>query len=330
MPPAFCLRYPRTRIDSLYRSHAAWEGGAACPVEGKVVVVTGGAMGIGRWLARTFAKEGARLAIADVAPMDNVLSGGAGARRRGHRRPHQRLRRGRGALAHGTRSTGATGASTCSSTTQPSSRTSTSGAPRWPRIRDMDEAFFDKVMRTNLGGTFLCTKHVLPYMESLNAGHIIHFGQGTLKRAAERGAQHRHVRLRRLEALDPGVRQVRRRGGARVQPSACSAWGRAAAAATSESRETGAGIPGGGGGIVTEDSPQVGAREPAPRAGGVGRRPLRDRGASGHGVLRPPGHRPRRRPRHRGGLSIRHSSGSWNPPSRSAPPALVFGYAMTR
>ncbi len=42
-------------------------------VEGKVVVVTGGAKGIGRWVAKTFAKEGARLAIADVAPMDTVM-----------------------------------------------------------------------------------------------------------------------------------------------------------------------------------------------------------------------------------------------------------------
>ncbi|MXY58928.1 MAG: SDR family NAD(P)-dependent oxidoreductase, partial [Chloroflexi bacterium] len=42
-------------------------------VEGKVVVVTGGAKGIGRWVARTFAKEGARLAIADVAPMETVM-----------------------------------------------------------------------------------------------------------------------------------------------------------------------------------------------------------------------------------------------------------------
>ena len=43
---------------------------AGMSVEGKVVVVTGGAKGIGRWVAKTFAKEGARLAIADVAPME--------------------------------------------------------------------------------------------------------------------------------------------------------------------------------------------------------------------------------------------------------------------
>ena len=41
-------------------------------VEGKVVIVTGGASGIGRFVAGTFAAAGARLAIADVAPMDTV------------------------------------------------------------------------------------------------------------------------------------------------------------------------------------------------------------------------------------------------------------------
>lgn len=43
-------------------------------VRGKVVIITGGAQGVGRYVARTFAAEGAKLAIADVASMDNVVS----------------------------------------------------------------------------------------------------------------------------------------------------------------------------------------------------------------------------------------------------------------
>src|SRR5437762_47571 len=45
-------------------------------MDGPVVVVTGAARGIGRWVARTFAEAGARLAVADpvldalVAEMD--------------------------------------------------------------------------------------------------------------------------------------------------------------------------------------------------------------------------------------------------------------------
>jgi 3-oxoacyl-[acyl-carrier protein] reductase len=54
------------------------------------------------------------------------------------------------------------------------------GNPKWPRIRDMEQSFWDRVLGTNLGGTFLCTKHVLRQMESQHSGHIIslHGGGG--------------------------------------------------------------------------------------------------------------------------------------------------------
>ena len=55
------------------------------------------------------------------------------------------------------------------------------GLAHWDRIRDMQLDFFDNVMRTNLYGTFLCMKHVIPYMERQGSGHIINLGQGNLK-----------------------------------------------------------------------------------------------------------------------------------------------------
>ena len=54
------------------------------------------------------------------------------------------------------------------------------GTKRWPRIVDMEPSFFDNVIRTNLFGTFLTTKYVLPYMEAQGGGHIINFGQGNV------------------------------------------------------------------------------------------------------------------------------------------------------
>ena len=145
----------------------------------KVVIITGGAKGIGRYNARLFAAEGAKLAIADVAPMDtvvkeiqeleaDVLPVPTDLREENQvadlmKQVHDRYGRidvlinNGGIVPH-----------------------FQWGLPHWDRVRDMDFDFFDNVMRTNLGGTFLCTKHVLPYMEAQGSGHIINFGQGTL------------------------------------------------------------------------------------------------------------------------------------------------------
>jgi 3-oxoacyl-[acyl-carrier protein] reductase len=52
------------------------------------------------------------------------------------------------------------------------------GIPRWPRVRFLEKAFWDGVIQTNLGGTFLCTKYVVPFMEARRAGHIINLWGG--------------------------------------------------------------------------------------------------------------------------------------------------------
>ena len=57
------------------------------------------------------------------------------------------------------------------------------GVPKWPRIRDMEEAFWTRVQQTNLGGTFLCTKHALPYLEGRGGGHVINLHGGGGERA---------------------------------------------------------------------------------------------------------------------------------------------------
>ena len=54
--------------------------------------------------------------------------------------------------------------------------------PRWPLIADMPAEFWDRVVRTNLYGTFFGTKHVIPHMAKRKAGHIINlYGGGGLK-----------------------------------------------------------------------------------------------------------------------------------------------------
>ena len=56
------------------------------------------------------------------------------------------------------------------------------GVPRWPQISDMPLDFWDRVIRTNLYGTFLGTKHVIPHLKKRNGGHIINlYGGGGTK-----------------------------------------------------------------------------------------------------------------------------------------------------
>ena len=176
-------------------------------VEDKVVIITGGAQGVGRQIVRTFAAEKARIAIADIASFDNVLADikhldvdilpvecdvrEPDRVRSMFEQVHSRFGRidvlidDAGIVTH-----------------------FQWGIPRWPRIAEMQPEFFDKVIRTNLFGTFLCTKHVLPYMEQQRSGHIINFGQGNVGRRNREdspGATAYHVSKVAIRSFTEGV-----------------------------------------------------------------------------------------------------------------------------
>lgn len=151
-------------------------------IQGQVVIVTGAARGIGRYIARTFAEVGAKLAAADILPLDTTLAElrGLGAETLGLEvdvRDEDRVRammeqvNGRfgriDALVNNAAIPTHFGGPLGSDWQKP-----------WPRIRDMDKNFWDRIIDTNLGGTFLCTKHVLPYMERQRSGHIINLSGG--------------------------------------------------------------------------------------------------------------------------------------------------------
>ena len=163
-------------------------------LDGKVVIITGGAMGIGRYNARTFAAQGARVAVADISPMDTVA--GEVARLGGELitvptdvRDEEQVRELMSQVnaRYGRIDVLINGAGIV---------THFGWNPRWPAVKEMPLDFFDRVMRTNLYGTFLCTKHVLPYMQAQRSGHIINFGQAKVFGAEARpeaGAAIYHV-----------------------------------------------------------------------------------------------------------------------------------------
>jgi NAD(P)-dependent dehydrogenase (short-subunit alcohol dehydrogenase family) len=141
---------------------------------GKAVVVTGGAMGIGRYIALGAAQRGADVAIGDIeeeglhAVRDELRAfGGKVLALRTDVQVEDDCRRlmEQAASAFGTIDYLVNNAAIVPHFLW--------GGPRWPRVRDMDFAFWSKVIATNLHGTFLCSKHAIPYMERQKRGHIV-------------------------------------------------------------------------------------------------------------------------------------------------------------
>jgi NAD(P)-dependent dehydrogenase (short-subunit alcohol dehydrogenase family) len=146
-------------------------------VRDKSVIITGAAQGHGRSIANAFAAEGARLTLVDIAPMDQVVGECEGyeaaaiAIPTDLREPEQvRAMVEQAHQRHGRIDVLINDAGIVTHFRY--------GVPTWPLIADMDPAFFDNVVRTNLGGTFLTTKYTLPHMQAQRSGHIINFGQG--------------------------------------------------------------------------------------------------------------------------------------------------------
>ncbi len=151
-------------------------------LEGNVVIVTGGAKGIGRHAANTFAQEKPKVVIVDLdkerlqktsselGQITEILTINADVRIEDNVRKmvDQVVKR-----------FGRIDVLINNAAIVPHFAW---GIPRWARIRDMERDFWDRVIQTNLGGTFLCTKHVLPHMEERRSGHIINlYGGGGVK-----------------------------------------------------------------------------------------------------------------------------------------------------
>jgi 3-oxoacyl-[acyl-carrier protein] reductase len=229
-------------------------------VQGKVVIITGAAQGVGRFVARTFAAEGAKVAAADIASLDTVGREIAeiGAEFLPVTTDITDERQVESLMTQVFKRWGRIDVLINDAGIVPHFSV---GSPRWPRIRDMPKERFDRVMDTNLGGTFLCTKHVIPYMEALNDGHIINFGQGNLN--ARQGAPSGrpnigsavyNVSKISIRAFTRQVADEEREFGICVL--SMGPGGSITSEPVRRERPAGVVVPGGGGGLVTEDSPE--------------------------------------------------------------------------
>lgn len=148
-------------------------------LDGKVAFITGSAKGIGRAVALAYAREGASVALADVDEARlNDVAGEIGASALPLITDVRSEDSVKQAMARAAERFGGLDVLVNDAGIVPHFQW---GVPKWPRIRDMEESFWDKVLDTNLKGTYLCTKHALPYLEQ-RRGHVInlHGGGGPL------------------------------------------------------------------------------------------------------------------------------------------------------
>jgi len=136
-------------------------------IENKVAVVTGGARGIGRAICKRFAREGAWVAVTDIIDdegrqvVDDIKTAGGKAefwhlntsREDNVVKAFTKIAEQLGGIHILVNNAGI------------------SGANKAPHDIEVEE--WDRVMRINVTGVFLCTKHAVPYMKKNNGGSII-------------------------------------------------------------------------------------------------------------------------------------------------------------
>lgn len=151
-------------------------------LEGKVVLVTGSGQGIGKHAATTFAKEKAKVVIADfnadlakqTAAELSALTETAAVHADVRNESSVKQMVGEVIERFGQIDVMMNNAAIVPHFAW--------NIPRWPLIADMPLEFWDRVVHTNLYGTFFGTKHVIPHMAKRKTGHIINlYGGGGVK-----------------------------------------------------------------------------------------------------------------------------------------------------
>ena len=136
-------------------------------LDGKVAVVTGGALGIGRATCERFAREGAAVAVTDVLDREGRELA-QGLERGGARAAYWHLDV---AKEEEVRAVMAQVAERFGRLDVLVNNAGISGANK--PTHEITEAEWDALMAVNVKGTFFCTKHALPFMKRAGGGSIV-------------------------------------------------------------------------------------------------------------------------------------------------------------
>lgn len=135
-------------------------------VKGKVAVVTGGAMGIGKSGCLLLAQEGAKVAVTDMNPEGEKVA--AEIRKKGGTAHFWRLD------TTNEREVFRVFREITAKFGKIDVLVNNAGILGINRpTHEISEAEWDKVMNTNVKGVFFCTKHAIPYMKKAKSGSII-------------------------------------------------------------------------------------------------------------------------------------------------------------
>ena len=151
-------------------------------LQDKVVVITGSGQGIGKHAATTFAKEKAKVVIVDFNTELAKKTAGEIGQMTETMAIHADVRNEESVKKMVDEVIGRFGQIDVLMNNAAIVPHFAWNIPRWPLIADMPMEFWDRVVRTNLYGTFFGTKHVIPHMAKRKSGHIINlYGGGGVK-----------------------------------------------------------------------------------------------------------------------------------------------------